>query len=179
MTTTAASTRTTETTEQRAERRAAIARENARIDWMMENDPETMSRRFIRAVVEVARLTIENTPIVGEGANVYGYSDVMAYTVLSVNKTGTVAVIQRDKATLLNGCNSGAPDAIHFEPGGFCGHMSGVQRYSYERDPEGETLRIALRTKGQHAGTWRTKGSGTGAARVRFGERAEKYDFNF
>lgn len=180
-TTTAARTtaRPSETAEQRAERRAAIARENARIDWMMENDPETMSRCFIRAVVEVARLTIENTPIVGEGANVFGYSDVMAYTVISVNKTGTVAIIQRDKATLLNGYNSGAPDALHFEPGGFCGHTSGVQRYSYERDPEGETLRITLRTKGQHAGTWRTKGSGTGAARVRFGERREHYDFNF
>lgn len=120
-----------------------------------------------------------NTPVVGEGANVFGYSDVMAYTVISVNKTGTVAVIQRDKATLLNGHNSDAADKLSFSPGGFCGHTSGSQRYSYERDPNGETLRITLRAGGKFEGTWRTKGNNSGAMRVRFGERHEHYDFNF
>lgn len=118
-------------------------------------------------------------PVIGEGANVYGYSDVHAYTVISVNEAGTVAMIQRDKATLLNGVHSGEPDALTFEAGGYAGHTSGTQRYSYERDPNGEILRVSLRTKGKFAGTWRTKGSGTGASRVRFGTRAERYDFNF
>jgi hypothetical protein len=118
-------------------------------------------------------------PVVGEGANVYGYSDVYAYTVIKVNAAGDIAFLQRDKATLLNGVDSGEPDALHFSAGGFCGHTSGVQRYSYERDPNGEVVRVSLRKKGRFAGTWRTKGSGTGASRVRFGERAEHYDFNF
>ena len=133
------------------------------------------TNRVIKAIVEVARLTIESTPIVGDGANVYGYSDVYAHTVVKVSKSGDVAWIQRDKATLLNGANSGEPDALHFSPGGFCGHTSGTQRYSYERDPNGEILRISRRKDG----TWRTKGAGTGASRVRFGERRERYDFNF
>lgn len=140
---------------------------------------EITTRNVVRAIVEAAELTIANTPVVGGGANAYGYSDVMAYTVVSVNKTGTVAVIQRDKATLLNGFNSGAADALHFEPGGFCGHTSGQQRYSYERDPNGETIRVTLRTKGKFAGTWRSPGSNSGAMRIRFGERREHYDFNF
>lgn len=118
-------------------------------------------------------------PVVGGGANVYGYSDVMAYTVISISKSGKVAYLQRDNAILLNGCNSGEPDALQFTPGGFVGHTSGIQRYRYEQNPEGEIIRVSLRSKGRLAGTWRTKGSGTGAALVRFGERREHYDFNF
>ena len=119
------------------------------------------------------------TPTVGQGANVYGYSDVMAYTVISVSKSGNSAVIQRDKVKLLNGVTSGEPDALKFSPGGFVGHTSGSQRYSYERDPNGETIRISRRTAKRMAGSWRTPGSGTGAAHVTFGERSEHYDFNF
>lgn len=159
--------------------RTARNEENDRADWMMENDPEILTDTFIRAVVAVAELTIANTPVVGDGANVYGYSDVMAYTVISVSKSGKVAMLQRDKATLLNGHNSGAADKLHFSPGGFCGHTSGSQRYSYARDTGGEILRVTLRTKGKFAGTWRSKGNTTGAMRVRFGERHEHYDFNF
>jgi hypothetical protein len=168
----------TTTTASVSARRAAIARENARADAYLAS-VENQTNRFIKAIVEAAKLTEENTPVVGGGANVYGYSDVMAHTVISVNKTGTVAIIQRDTATLLNGHGSDAADKLSFEPGGFCGHTSGRQRYSYERNPNGETLRITLRAKGQHAGTWRTKGAGTGAARVRFGTRSEHCDFNF
>lgn len=127
----------------------------------------------------LAPIATRHIPRVGEGANVYGYSDVMAHTVISVNKTGTVAILQRDTATLLNGANSDAADRLTFSPGGFCGHTSGSQRYSYEANPNGETERVTLRTKGRFAGTWRTKGQGTGAARVSFGERSEHYDFNF
>lgn len=143
------------------------------------NHPYLSALKVLNAIAEVARMTVANTPVVGEGANVYGYSDVMAYTVISVNKKGTVAIIQRDKAKLLNGVNSGEPDALHFSPGGFCGHTSGQQRYSYERDPNGETIRVTLRTKGRFAGTWRTPGQTSGAMRVKFGERREHYDFNF
>ena len=127
----------------------------------------------------LAPTATRHIPAIGEGANVYGYSDVMAYTVISVNKTGTVAILQRDTATLLNGANSDADDRLTFSPGGFCGHTSGEQRYSYAANRDGETERVTLRTKGRFAGTWRTKGTGTGAARVRFGERSEHYDFNF
>ena len=118
-------------------------------------------------------------PKVGDGATVYYWSDVESHTVVRVSKSGQTAWIQRDKTTLLNGCNSGEPDALTFTPGGFVGHTSGVQRYAISPDPEGEILRISLRKKGKFAGTWRTAGNNSGAARVRIGIRDEHYDFNF
>jgi hypothetical protein len=154
----------------------ATRRENA--DAMVaayEAGPAAGLDRVIAAVVYAASVS----PQVGDGANKHCYSDVQAYTVISVSKSGRSAVIQRDKATLLNGHNSDAADKLFFEPGGFCGHTSGTQRYAYERDPNGSTERITFRTKGKFAGTWRTPGQNSGAARVSFGERSEHYDFNF
>ena len=142
-------------------------------------DTRRATSRLIKTIVEAATLTIENTPVLGGGANVYGYSDVKAYTVISISKSGRTAILQRDKTTLLNGHDSDAADKLTFEPGGFCGHTSGRQRYSYEQDPEGVTVRVSLRSGGKFANTWRTKGQATDASRVCFGERCAHYDFNF
>jgi len=114
-----------------------------------------------------------NTPVIGTGANVFGWSDIKAFTVVSVNAKGTVAVLQRDTATLLNGVDSGEPDALKFFRGGFVGHITGRQRYAYERDANGEKVRVSLRKNGE----WRV--SGAHGARVEFGDRSEHYDFNF
>ena len=67
-------------------------------------------------------------PEVGMGVSLCGWSDVHAYTVVGVSASGKSFEIQRDKATLLNGVNSGEPDALRFQAGGFCGHTSGRQR---------------------------------------------------
>lgn len=114
-----------------------------------------------------------NTPVVGEGANVFGYSDVNAYTVLTVSASGKRCTIQRDTAVLLNGANSGEPDALQFSRGGFVGHTSGTQRYSYAPNADGFVVTVSLRKDGK----WRT--AGAHGQRVTFGERSEHYDFNF
>lgn len=129
---------------------------------------------------------------VGEGATLIGYSDRHAYTVIAV--TRTTATLQRDKATLLNGRNSGEPDALTFTPGGFLGQTEGVQRYAYERDPEGQIVVARLKRKmakvsltvGEYfrdeAGTLVThklvSQMEAGSKRVIAG-RHEHYDFNF
>jgi len=109
---------------------------------------------------------------VGDGATVYGWTDRRAYTVIAVSKSGRTITIQRDSAKLLNGPNSGEPDALHFEGGGFCGHTSGVQRYEIKPDPNGEIRKASLRKDGK----WREANSTT---RVEVGERFEFYDYNF
>ena len=114
-----------------------------------------------------------NVPTLGLGANVFAYSDVSAYTVVSISASGKRCTIQRDTVRLLNGANSGEPDALQFSPGGFVGHTSGTQRHSYERDTDGHTLTVSLRKDGK----WRT--AGAHGQRVVFGERSEHYDFNF
>jgi hypothetical protein len=104
---------------------------------------------------------------VGDGATIHRYSDAHAFTVIKV--TATTITLQRDKATLLNGGNSGEADALQFSAGGFVGHTEGTQRYSYEADPNGsiEVARLvpepAFKSKGQTV----TAG------------RHEHYDYNF
>lgn len=113
---------------------------------------------------------------IGMGATVYGWSDTQAWTVIAVSKSGREVTLQRDKATLLNGGNSGEADALKFDVGGFCAHVSGEQRYEIERDPEGITRKFSLRNNG----TWRAVGeSAKGGQRAILGKRHEDYDFNF
>ena len=82
---------------------------------------------------------------VGDGVTVCMYSDRQAFTVIATTPQGIT--IQRDKATLLNGCNSNEADKLQFQAGGFCGHTSGMQRYSYETNPNGEILKARIRRK--------------------------------
>ena len=119
-------------------------------------------------------------PVVGEGATRYYHSDAHAYTVERVSASGKTAWIRRDKATILNGPNSGEPDALKVDPGGFAAHVSGSQRYAYERDPEGELVRVSQRTwRGKtlwKVAGWKTTSPG---GSVVFGKRSEHYDYNF
>jgi hypothetical protein len=129
--------------------------------------------------------TAADTPFVGQGATYTLYTDSYACTVVSVSKSGKSAVLQRDKATLLNGANSGEADALVFSPGGFAAHVSGVQRYSYETDPEGETFKVsrrAVKVRGKVVGyVWKRCGHATKSpgCSVSFGHRSEHYDYNF
>ena len=107
---------------------------------------------------------------VGDGATVLCFSDRHAYTITRIESKRLIH-IQRDKAKLLNGINSGEPDALHSEPGGFCGHTSGVQRYEYTRSPGSVIKRATLRKDGK----WRLSND----VREIVAGRDEHYDFNF
>ena len=96
---------------------------------------------------------------VGDGATLCGYSDRDAYTV--IKRTAKTLTIQEDKSTLLNGFESGEKDALVCHPGGFCGHVEGTQRYSYE-------VVARLTKKG-----WKVNGSRVVAGRSHY------HDYNF
>ncbi len=82
---------------------------------------------------------------VGDRATVCGYSDRQSYTVIAVTRTSIT--LQRNKATLLNGANSGEPDALVVTPGGFCCHTEGEQRYLVEVNPEGHIIKAHMKRK--------------------------------
>ena len=128
---------------------------------------------------------VKNPFKVGDGVTLCGYSDRSAYTVIKV--TEKTITIQRDKATLLNGISSGEPDALQSSPGGFCGHTSGTQRYSCERDENGSILKCHMKKK--PVKIWTRGEDGTysdvlhadfrnGSSRIISG-RHEHYDYNF
>ncbi len=135
---------------------------------------------------------IANPFSVGDGATLCGYSDRTAYTVIAV--TASTITLQRDKATLLNGRDSGQPDALTFTAGGFVGHTEGVQRYSYERNTSGHIVKAhigrKLKKQSLPCGEWTKDGQGNlvthklvpsikaGSSNVIAG-RHEHYDFNF
>jgi len=111
---------------------------------------------------------------VGDGATYRVYTDSHAGTIIA--RTATTITWQRDHATLLNGPESGEPDALIFTPGGFAAHVEGVQRYSYERDPEGMIQVFRRRANGR----WMAPG----ASKNQIGSelhagRHSHHDYNF
>lgn len=104
---------------------------------------------------------------VGDAVTVYGYSDAHAATVVAV--TRCTITIRHEKQTLLNGCNSGEPDALVCTPGGFVGHTSGQQRWAVEPDPQGYIEKCHLRSGAIVS---------SGGKKVGAGHRPH-YDFNF
>lgn len=112
---------------------------------------------------------------VGEGATINHWTDRSACTVIEVSKSGKRIKIQRDKATLLNGMNSDAEDKLTCEVGGFAGHVSGRQRYDYERDENGSISEVSLRKNGK----WILKGSNAKTGTSISEGRREHYDYNF
>jgi len=73
-------------------------------------------------------------------------------------------------AELLNGVNSGEPDALKFSPGGFVGHISGEQRYKFTSNENNSIIRIRLGKKG-----WK----GASGRFVLADEPRKHYDYNF
>lgn len=76
--------------------------------------------------------TISN-PQVGDEVTHIRWTDATAGWIKSVSKSGNTVEVEYADQTLLNGANSGEPDALQFEAGGFLGHTSGVQRWKIER----------------------------------------------
>jgi len=120
-------------------------------------------------------------PRVGDGATYTVWSDSFACTVIEVRRNGREAVLQRDKAVLLNGMNSGEPDALVAHPGGFCAHVTGTQRYKYEKDPEGEIFRVSKRTLKSGRIVWKLVGKPTKSPGgfATFSGRSAHHDYNF
>lgn len=81
---------------------------------------------------------------VGDGVTVHYYTDADAGTIIS--RTEKTLTIQMDKATLLN------KDELEFHVGGFAAHCSNqnVQKYSYERNEEGQVLKVSRRKNGEY-----------------------------
>ncbi len=81
---------------------------------------------------------------VGDGVTVHYYTDADAGTVIA--RTEKTLTIQIDKATLLN------KEELTFHVGGFAAHCSNqnVQKYSYERNEEGQVLKVSRRKNGEY-----------------------------
>ena len=119
----------------------------------------------------------------GDSGNWSAGTDVRT-GVVSQATPSSVTVIEYE-GTLLNGPDSGEPDALTFVSGGFVGHMSGEQRYSFS--PTSHTEKFTHRSVTYRDGNVVTsmKLSGTsskGSMRswgiLRHG-MFKHYDFNF
>lgn len=113
---------------------------------------------------------LTDTPSVGDGITISGWSDAHAYTVIEVSPSGKTILAQRDKATRTN-----RQDDI-VTPGGFAAHTESPkgQQWDYEADPEGNIIKLTKRSDGfyrQVGVTYRQGGARVG--------RHEYYDYNF
>ena len=115
---------------------------------------------------------------IGDGISFSVGSDVKAGTVTRVSASGKTVWFQEDDATLLNGIDSREADALQFSPGGFMGHTSGVQRYSYRPCVGSALVRASLRTKSNGKQVWKIAGTSTSSWDVVFPGRHKHYDYN-
>jgi hypothetical protein len=106
---------------------------------------------------------------VGEGVCWNGYSDVRAGTVVRVSNSRVYVV--EDNARLLNGFDSGEPDALTVSIGGFAAHVTGEQRYEFSPG-NGPELLFTARKGGRVVMA--------GCADTTLGRgRVKHYDYNF
>ena len=109
-------------------------------------------------------------PEVGMGATIYYWSDRHACTIVDVSKNGKTVTVTKDTATLTN------PDELKCYAGGFMGHVSGTQKYSYKSNPDGPTTQYSLRKNGRWIRVGQSMRSGTC---LKVGQRSHYYDYNF
>jgi len=123
---------------------------------------------------------MEKAPVfkVEDGVSYSVGSDAKACTVVRISASGKTMWIQEDTAVLLNGVDSGELDALQFSPGGFVGHTSGVQRYSYTPDAMGSVTRVSLRTRADGSQVWKRAGSPVTSWDSVFPGRHAHYDYN-
>ena len=114
---------------------------------------------------------------VGDKATHTVHTDSHAGYILHVSPSGKTVLFGRAEAKLLNGANSGEPDALEFSRGGFVGHTSGTQRWEIAAEPmEGYRDKFTLRSDGR----WKIAGGGTYTPgnTLNAGHHPH-YDFNF
>lgn len=118
---------------------------------------------------------------IGDHATFITHTDCKAGYITWVSKSGKSVLFERGNAKLLNGVNSGEPDALEFTPGGFCGHTSGTQRWEITRDEKfGYTTKCTYRNLGNGKGVWKEVGHPTrspGCSLI--AGHHHYYDFNF
>jgi len=103
-----------------------------------------------------------NTPHlfkVGDKATHTLHTDSKAGYIVKVSPNGKTVWFAEADAKLLNGPNSGEPDALTFSPGGFVGHTSGTQRWEVAPAPPAgdHGLKFTLRSNNR----WKVSGGGT------------------
>lgn len=132
---------------------------------------------FLRKWNDREEVQVPVEPVVGIGATLYGYSDSYACTIIKVLNKGKKLILQKDKATLLNGVVSGEADALKKNDAGF---VSGIQRYKIEPDATGETIVVTLRQT-KNGNIWKQLGTKVGQVpgTVSLGERLHHIDINF
>jgi hypothetical protein len=108
---------------------------------------------------------------VGDGVTICHWSDKEAATV--IKRTSTTVLVQIDNQTLLNGPNSGEPDALQVHPGGFAAHVEGRQRWACSPNPEGRVVKFSRRKDGR----WMQAGATNGSTLI--AGRYPHYDYNF
>lgn len=109
-------------------------------------------------------------------ATLLGYSDRHAGWVEQITNLGKRLVFRRGKAALLNGADSGQPDALVSTPGGFCAHVSGTQRWQIEIDP---TAGHEIFTFRPSNGRWVRLGESAKNGTRLIPGHSHHYDFNF
>lgn len=107
------------------------------------------------------------------------HTDGHAGYVEKVSKNRKQVTVRMASQKLMNGCNSGEPDALICHPGGYAGHVSGHQRWEVKPNPEGYLAKFSLRKRGK-VWIWKLAGTATIAPGniLRRGHNPH-YDFNF
>jgi len=148
-------------------------------EWKRTN---IQAREMKEEIEQEQRLEMETRFSVGDGVRWGAGTDCKAATVVRVTPKSVYAV--EDECKLMNGVDSGEPDALKFSPGGFLGHTSGEQRYEFSPGT-GRPIRFSQRTR--RNGDVVYKMSGTGSAStgsmsswgVLYKGRAKHHDYNF
>lgn len=117
-----------------------------------------------------------SNPKVGDEVTHIRWTDATAGWVKSVSKSGNTVEVEYAQQTLLNGANSGEPDALKVSPGGFVGHTSGVQRWKIERTENTFTQKFTRRSNGRWLVSGQSMKSPGGDL---IAGHAPHYDFNF
>ena len=104
------------------------------------------------------------------------YTDSKAGWVTHVSPNGKTVEVEYAQQTLLNGPDSGEPDALQFNAGGFLGSTSGKQRWKIERDEHPVKEKFTLRKNG----VWKEAGHPTKSPGcVLTAGHHPYYDYNF
>jgi hypothetical protein len=122
----------------------------------------------------------EQTFKVGDKATFTTYSDSKAGYITEVSKSGKTVTFQVGDAKLLNGFDSGESDALEFTAGGFCGHVSGDQRWEITPNPANYTIKCTYRNRPSGNGVWKSVGHPTNSMGCVLGAgHFHHYDYNF
>lgn len=141
----------------------------------MSTNPVTLASFFRTSTVTDDRKSDIPAFKVGDHATAILWSDRNAGFITRVSADGKRVWFAEGEATLLNGVNSGADDALQFAPGGFVGHTSGQQRWEIKPAATPHEVEYSLRNNGR----WVRKGEPASNGQGLRAGHSHHYDFNF